>query len=367
MWSISCAESQGTGPGDASLMTHAANAESQSLHLPEMAGRIALIVIGRNEGQQLQRAFDSLPVDDSLSILYVDSGSTDGSVDLASARGIPVHELDPASPFSAARARREGVDVLLETDPDIEWIQFLDGDCVLHSDWIRRAVKELQNRGSVAIVCGLISEANPESSIYNKMSPLRWDMPTGEILACGGIFMIRRDVYRKVGGFNPALITREERDLCSRVRASGHQVVRIDAPMAQHDSALYRFGDWWLRAVWGGYGDALGIRSSPEIRKGLQRHWANVLAPPVLIVGAALGMVWSAWFALALLLGTVGIGFQLVQIAVARLRQGDSARDAVQFSAFASLRNIAGGIGFLRYYLQRDQLTRRPDPRAGNR
>ena len=46
------------------------------------------------------------------SVVYVDSGSTDGSVDLARDLGADVVELDLSSPFTAARARNAGLERL---------------------------------------------------------------------------------------------------------------------------------------------------------------------------------------------------------------------------------------------------------------
>jgi len=67
-----------------------------------------IVVIGRNEGERLRACFDALPGDASC-VVYVDSGSTDGSVELARARGIHVVELDMSVPFTAARSRNEGI------------------------------------------------------------------------------------------------------------------------------------------------------------------------------------------------------------------------------------------------------------------
>ena len=46
----------------------------------------------------------------------------------------------------------------------------------------------------------------------------------------------------------------EEPELCQRLREKGWKVLRIDAEMTVHDSAMLRFGQWWKRAVRSGYG-----------------------------------------------------------------------------------------------------------------
>jgi glycosyltransferase involved in cell wall biosynthesis len=68
--------------------------------------RVGVVAIGRNEGERLRRCFDS--VAGTASVVYVDSGSSDGSVELAQRRGYEVVNLDMSRPFTAARARNAG-------------------------------------------------------------------------------------------------------------------------------------------------------------------------------------------------------------------------------------------------------------------
>jgi GT2 family glycosyltransferase len=324
---------------------------------------IGVVVIGRNEGQRLVGALCSAKAG-GAPVVYVDSGSSDGSVELAGSHGVKVWQLDQTSPFSAARGRAEGVPALLCANQGVKYIQFLDGDCSLDSGWLACASSHLDSTESTGVVCGQLSEAPSELSLYSRISPQSWLQPPGELKSCGGIFMIRREVYEAVGGFNPALLTREESDLCARVRSSGYQVVRLSAQMAQHDSGIRTFRQWWGRAVWGGYGDGLSIRSSPSNRRRLQKHWAGVLIAPVLIVSGAIGMIWSLWGDIALALGLFLIALSLARTALARVRQGHSILRAVEFSVFASLRRVAGAIGLISYYLKRDHAAGRPDPRG---
>ncbi len=63
-----------------------------------------VIAIGRNEGKRLVDCLTSVR-SATASIVYVDSGSTDGSVAAAEKLGARVVKLDLAQPFTAARAR----------------------------------------------------------------------------------------------------------------------------------------------------------------------------------------------------------------------------------------------------------------------
>ncbi len=73
-----------------------------------MNDNIGIVVIGRNEGKRLQSCFDSLN-QIAYRKVYVDSGSSDNSVEIAKSNSLEIIELDPRKPFSAARARNEGV------------------------------------------------------------------------------------------------------------------------------------------------------------------------------------------------------------------------------------------------------------------
>ena len=66
---------------------------------------VGTVIIGRNEGDRFLACLASLN-DDIKQIVYVDSGSTDGSVKAAVARGAEVVTLNTDVPFTAARGSR---------------------------------------------------------------------------------------------------------------------------------------------------------------------------------------------------------------------------------------------------------------------
>lgn len=91
------------------------------------AGSLGAVIIGRNEGARLVACLQSLS-SGVYPLIYVDSGSTDGSVAAATAMGAMVVALDVSVPFTAARARNAGFARLLEEGAP-EFVQFVDGDC----------------------------------------------------------------------------------------------------------------------------------------------------------------------------------------------------------------------------------------------
>ena len=308
-----------------------------------MSARIGLVAIGRNEGPRLERCLRSV-VGQVASAVYVDSGSTDGSVELAAGLGVEVVELDPSTPFTAARARNEGFARLLERDPEIELVQFVDGDCEVADGWLDRAAAELQSRPDVAVVCGRRRERDVDGSIYNRLIDLEWDTPVGEASACGGDSMMRVEPLRAAGGFNAALIAGEEPELCLRLRREGRKIVRIDAEMTRHDAAMTRLGQWWRRAVRCGHAYAEGAwmhGRSPErynVRQvGSTLAWGVVL--PVLAIAPA--WVTNGWS----LLGLLAYPLQWVRIAARQRRRDRSGSDSRLYATSTVMGKFAQCVG----------------------
>src|ERR1700712_5958469 len=102
------------------------------------SARVGAVVIGRNEGERLERCLRSL-VGHVSPLVYVDSRSTDGSVAFARSLGVEVVELDLSVPFTAARARNEGLARLRKLAPEVPLVQFVDGDCEVIEGWIEYA------------------------------------------------------------------------------------------------------------------------------------------------------------------------------------------------------------------------------------
>ncbi|MGB8261244.1 MAG: glycosyltransferase [Terracidiphilus sp.] len=215
--------------------------------MPSRPCETVVVVIGRNEGDRLRCCLRSL-AGQAAALVYVDSGSGDGSPQAAAAAGCSVVELDPARPFSAARARNEGFARAIELAPAVRFVQFLDGDCSLVPGWLEQGIAALDADPQAAIVCGAVRELHPEVSVYNRLCDLEWRREPGQIASAGGRFLIRARVFRAVDGFRSDVIAAEDDEFCIRVRQAGWRVLASAAPMALHDAAMTRFGQWFRRS-----------------------------------------------------------------------------------------------------------------------
>lgn len=309
------------------------------------------MAIGRNEGDRLVRCLQSL-VGVVDHVVYVDSGSTDESVRNARELGCDVVELDMSRPFTAARARNEGYRRLLERNPGLELIQFVDGDCEVLPTWIETAVERLDERRELAAVCGRRLERHPDASVYNLLCDIEWDTPVGDTDACGGDAMIRSYALVEVGGYDATLIAGEEPELCLRLRRAGWKIERLDADMTLHDADIHSLRQWWKRVRRGGFAYAAG---SALHGTGPERHWVRetrrvVFWGAVLPAVAVGGSVPTLGLSLGLL-----SAYPLSFYRVFRFtrRRGRAPREAALYAAFMQLGRFPEVQGVLQFHRDR--------------
>jgi cellulose synthase/poly-beta-1,6-N-acetylglucosamine synthase-like glycosyltransferase len=281
-------------------------------------------------------------------MVYVDSGSTDGSVDLARRLGAEVVDLDMEIPFTAARARNTGIVRALElAGGDLGFVLVLDGDCELAPEFFERALSTMKSDPRVAVVCGRRRERHRDASIYNTLCDLEWDTPLGDAEACGGDALLRVSALRQVGGYDEGVIAGEEPELCFRLRRAGWFIRRIDGEMTLHDAAMTHFWQWWRRAVRAGHAYAdLYAR---------HRYWAREVRS-ILVLGLVVpSLALTAAPATAgCSLGLFGLHAVAYRRALLRRRaRGDSASDAALYARFCVVAKFAQLAGMARFVANR--------------
>lgn len=310
--------------------------------------KFAAVVIGRNEGERLKACLASLG--GASKVVYVDSGSTDGSVETAKQAGADVVDLDRRVPFTAARARNAGFEHLDKADPNFEFVQFVDGDCEVVTTWPETALSFLDQHSDVAAVAGRRRERFPTRSIFNWLCDVEWNSPAGETKAFGGDVLMRVQAFRDVKGYRDDMIAGEEPELCVRLRSAQWRIWRLDAEMTLHDAAMTRFSQWWRRSLRGGYAYALGASlhgKSPVRHKVAEarRAWVWGFWLPLLIASAC--AILGKWAALLLLVYPI----QIARISSARK---EGLRESVTIAAFQTLAKFPEVIGQIMF--ARDQM-----------
>jgi hypothetical protein len=311
--------------------------------------RLGFVVIGRNEAAHLPACFASLEAA-GRPVVYVDSESGDDSVAIAQRAGATVVRLDRARPLTAARSRNAGAARLLELDPAVTAIQFVDGDCELVAGFVDAAARELAGDARLGGVCGRLLERHPDASPYNKLCALDWRMQRTGDGAYSGILLVSVAAFRAAGGFTEELIAGEDPDFAFRLAQAGFVTRRIERDMARHDAALAAFGPWWRRTVRTGHSDAeLAWRHRGAPGRDRQREVASTLlwgfALPLAIAAAAAASS-PAWLAALAL-------YPLLWLRIL-LREGAAAgggADARLYATGCVVSKFAQALGVLRFLL----------------
>ncbi len=316
----------------------------------EKTAEVAVVVIGRNEGQRLTRCLESIRAasypQEAIDVVYVDSDSTDDSAERARRLGARVLVVHPERP-SAALGRNAGWRAT--TAP---FVLFLDGDTILDPEFLAAAMKSFE-KANCAVVFGHRRELHPEQSIYNRVFDLDWVSPIGRSEYCGGDALMRRSVLEEVGGYDATLIAGEEPELCHRIRSRGYTVLHIDQPMTQHDLAIRRFGQYWKRAYRTGFAYAEISERFAETEMPLWTHESNRNAVHALgligIVTTSIVASITMGSCAPLVCATVFFAAIFVRSAIKAAWKGESFWTRLQYAAHSHFQQVPIYCGQLRY------------------
>ena len=326
-----------------------------SLH-DDVKQRVGVVAIGRNEGLRLVRCLESA-LKQTDQVVYVDSGSTDDSVDQAMERGVEVVNLDTTIPFTAGRARNEGIARLIERWAEVECVHVIDGDCEFQDGWIETAYAFMRSNEKAAVVCGRRRERSPTDSKYNQLCDLEWDTPIGQARSCGGDALFLLKAFQEAGGYNPSVIAGEEPELCVRIRSGGYTVHRLDHEMTLHDAAMTRFSQFWKRAKRAGhaYGQGADMHGAPPERHCVKQTRSALLFGLVLPV---LALVFAWWtYGVSIVVYGILFGVQWWRIARGQRARGRTAQEARLLSMYTMIGKFPQASGVALYWFRK--LTKR--------
>jgi len=310
---------------------------------------LGFVVIGRNEGERLKIGLKAIQeISPDSPIVYVDSNSSDDSVTFANSIGVNTIELDMSIPFTAARARNTGFSALQTQHPDIEYVQFLDGDCELLPNWTDTAIDYLAKHDNIGIVSGRRSERFPDASIYNQLIDIEWDTPPGEILAVLGDMCVKSEVFKRINGFNETIIAAEDDDFCLRARRAGFLTYRIDAPMSKHDANIMTLSQWYRRSKRGGHGYA----NIHHLHGKGPEHYFKREIKSVLFWGALIPCAFILFLFIAPVLSLVILLAYIAFVGktiLRRWRLGDSPQTAIAYGLLIFSGKISEFMGILQY------------------
>ena len=185
---------------------------------------LTFVVIGKNEASNLPRCFSSIKKI-SQNIVYVDSDSSDNSIEIAKKLDIKVILKVKSSYGTPALSRSVGAKKV-----NTKYIQFVDGDMELDTNWPTKAIKRLESNSNIVAVHGYKKVFTHNTDDFFILS----DKNDWEADYLQGAFLINKDSYIKAGGLDGRFYGEEERDLYIRIKALGYEVWYIHELMASH-------------------------------------------------------------------------------------------------------------------------------------
>lgn len=185
---------------------------------------VTFIVIGKNEGKNLDRCFKSLKYYDAK-IIYVDSGSLDNSIQIAKENNlykIVKVECDNGTP---ALSRSVGANLV-----DTKYIHFVDGDMTIDKEWLKNAITFINTSKDICGVHGFKKVFTRNVKDYFILKDKESWLPD----YLQGAFLIKTQIFRDVGGFDTRMYGEEERDLYVRLLSNNTKIWYVDYLMGEH-------------------------------------------------------------------------------------------------------------------------------------
>jgi glycosyltransferase involved in cell wall biosynthesis len=183
-----------------------------------------------------------------VEFIFVDNGSTDGSLDALAHLGDDCAVLQlPGKSIGALRnaGAREARGRL---------VSFIDADCLIGESYFDAAIDDLRSSGASATGC-----------VYDLPARPGWIEAAWQALHAAGTarfveylnagnLVVERDAFLSVGGFREDLPTGEDAELGQRLNASGHRIHANPAVRAIHLGNPKTLRQFYRRQVWHGVG-----------------------------------------------------------------------------------------------------------------
>jgi hypothetical protein len=253
--------------------------------------RVSFIVPALNVEATLPACLDAIraaaPGSVSREVLVIDNGSTDRTAQIARAHGAQVIS---APGLSVAGLRNLGARV---GRADI--LACVDADCVIGEDWLATALAHFDEPsvGAVGAPTTVPAGATWVQRMWalhrHRRPALRvvdW-LPTENLV-------LRKAAFQAIGGFNEALTTCEDVDLCYRL-GQRHRILSDPALRSVHLGEAPTLGRFFRKERWRGRGNLAGLLAHrihlaelPSVALPLY-HLAGLLALPLTALYALAG------------------------------------------------------------------------------
>lgn len=197
-----------------------------------MDSLLSIVIIGRNESQRIADCVSAARAAagevGGAEIIYVDSASTDASVEIAKSLGARAVAMPPELRLCPSAGRYVG-----SRQARGEFVLFLDADTLIYKGFLPDAIRYFILHQDVAGINGRIDDLN-ETGVKLSDIEERYDDVADVKWLRGPACFYRRKSLLDVGSFNPDLAMEEEAELGLRLRSAGWKLRLMPVPMACH-------------------------------------------------------------------------------------------------------------------------------------
>ena len=295
----------------------------------------SVVIPAKNEQVNIQRCLQSILAvnypSERFEIIVVDNGSSDRTVEVAKRYQAKVYQqpqltISGLRNFGAAQAQGK---ILV----------FLDADCSVPQNWLINAEKYLNKKN---ISCFGSAPSVPDNATWVQKSwyQVRKKQQIVELvewLESMNMF-IPAVIFNKVGGFNEALITCEDYELCQRLISFGH-LISDQRISAVHHGEAADVRHFFRKERWRATSNYQGL----IFRKVPLKEWPSILLPLIQVASSLI----AVFLFLASCFGWTGwlwfLGFLLVwqlPILILAIRKTVKRKINLQTIKFYSLFNV---------------------------
>jgi len=207
---------------------------------------ISVVITVRNEAAHVGALLDSLRVQEPpLEVVLVDAQSRDGTREVAEAFAARHPGLLRVFEHPGSRGIGRNVGV---KEARGEWVAFIDGDCFADSQWLKRLRSRLTQSPIVAGQTVIVG-----TDRFSHLERVELFQSGYDVTYPSCNLAYHRELFERLGGFDPRFITAEDIDLNLRAVASGATIAYEPEAVVYHHlrSTFLRF---LIQAFWNGYG-----------------------------------------------------------------------------------------------------------------
>jgi Glycosyl transferase family 2 len=181
------------------------------------APEVSVVIPTYERGDVVTRAVESVLRQDTgdIEVIVVDDGSTDCTERVLALIDDPRLSYARTVHLGAAAARNTGA-----RRARARWLTFLDSDDTVTTDWLSSMLAETLPPDTALVSCGYVERTDGDPTIRRQRLPRPASPAIGpftELIATGGTYLVQRDLFLDVGGFDPDQRAAQHRELALRL------------------------------------------------------------------------------------------------------------------------------------------------------